>query len=140
MTREEIVAAARSYVGTPFHHQGRLKGVGIDCAGLLIGVARDLGLPHQDVRDYPDIPDGRRIAALVESQMTRVDDPEPGDAVLFWMETQTRHPQHLGILTPLLGGLGLVHAYFPVRRTVEVSFTQEWRNRAVGYFRFPGIV
>lgn len=39
-----IVAEARSWIGTPFAHQGRKKGQGVDCLGLLIGVAAALRL------------------------------------------------------------------------------------------------
>jgi hypothetical protein len=30
----EILAAARTWLGTPWSHQGRLKGVSVDCGGL----------------------------------------------------------------------------------------------------------
>jgi hypothetical protein len=40
----EIVAVARSWHGTPWRHQGRLKGVAVGCGGLIIGVGRELGL------------------------------------------------------------------------------------------------
>jgi hypothetical protein len=36
-----FIAQARTWIGTPFHHQGRLKGVGCDCLGLIVGVAED---------------------------------------------------------------------------------------------------
>lgn len=41
-TRDEIVAAARRWVGTPYHHQASLRGAGCDCLGLVRGVWRDL--------------------------------------------------------------------------------------------------
>ena len=31
-----MIAAAREAVGTPFRHQGRTVGKGIDCAGLMV--------------------------------------------------------------------------------------------------------
>jgi len=36
--RQAVVAEALTWVGTPFHHEARLKGKGVDCAQLLIGV------------------------------------------------------------------------------------------------------
>lgn len=36
----EVIAEARGWIGTPYRHQGRRKGVGCDCLGLLIGVWR----------------------------------------------------------------------------------------------------
>ncbi len=41
-TKDEIVAAARGWIGTPYRHQGQVKGVGCDCLGLVRGVWRDL--------------------------------------------------------------------------------------------------
>jgi cell wall-associated NlpC family hydrolase len=32
------LAEARSFLGTPYHHKGRVKGVGVDCGGLLYEV------------------------------------------------------------------------------------------------------
>jgi cell wall-associated NlpC family hydrolase len=49
MTRGELVAAeAREWIGTPFHDQASVKGVGCDCKGLVWGVARELGFPEAD--------------------------------------------------------------------------------------------
>jgi cell wall-associated NlpC family hydrolase len=39
-----IVTQARGWIGTPFHHQARLKGIGCDCLGLCVGVALELEL------------------------------------------------------------------------------------------------
>ena len=40
--RARIVAAARSWLGTPYHHQASLRGVGCDCLGLVRGIWREL--------------------------------------------------------------------------------------------------
>jgi cell wall-associated NlpC family hydrolase len=40
--RDQIVAEARSWIGTPYRHQASLKGVGCDCLGLVRGVWRAL--------------------------------------------------------------------------------------------------
>lgn len=49
ITPEQIVAQARTWLGTKYHHQGRLKKSakgpgGCDCLGLIIGVIDELGL------------------------------------------------------------------------------------------------
>jgi NlpC/P60 family putative phage cell wall peptidase len=41
-TREQIVASARSWLGTPYHHQASVRGVGCDCLGLIRGLWREL--------------------------------------------------------------------------------------------------
>jgi NlpC/P60 family putative phage cell wall peptidase len=42
--REHVIAVARTWLGTPFHDQQCLKGVGVDCAHLLQGVWVEAGL------------------------------------------------------------------------------------------------
>ncbi len=48
--QENIVAAALSLVGTPFHHAAALKGIGCDCVGVLIYTAKAVGLIAHDWR------------------------------------------------------------------------------------------
>jgi len=43
-SREAICAIARSWLGTPYHHMGRMKGVGVDCAMFPLEVYREAGL------------------------------------------------------------------------------------------------
>lgn len=38
IARNEIVAAARQWLGTPYRHQASVRGVGCDCLGLIRGV------------------------------------------------------------------------------------------------------
>jgi cell wall-associated NlpC family hydrolase len=43
---ERIVAEAETWLNTPFRHQGRLKGQGVDCVGFISEVAREAGRKH----------------------------------------------------------------------------------------------
>lgn len=42
--RKRFVDAALSYCGTPYHHEARIKGVGIDCATMLVMAGHEAGL------------------------------------------------------------------------------------------------
>ena len=42
--RQRICEIARSWLGTPYHHMGRIKGVGVDCAMFPLEVYREAGL------------------------------------------------------------------------------------------------
>jgi hypothetical protein len=42
--RARAVAEARSWIRTPYHHMGRIKGAGADCYTLLLEVFQTLGL------------------------------------------------------------------------------------------------
>jgi len=48
--QDEIVAAARGWLGTPYRHQAACRGAGCDCLGLVRGVWREV------VGDEPDRP------------------------------------------------------------------------------------
>ena len=47
-TPEAIVGCARGWLGTPYHHQASVKGVGCDCLGLIRGVWRELCGPEPE--------------------------------------------------------------------------------------------
>jgi cell wall-associated NlpC family hydrolase len=44
MTREQVVAEAMKWIGTPYHKNGRIKYVGIDCSTFLFCVYRNCGI------------------------------------------------------------------------------------------------
>jgi len=112
LTRADVVAAARGWIGTPFHHLERRKGIGVDCAGLIVGVCRELGLvPAEfDVPAYTPTPDGYTMRASCAQYMVPIARAamQPGDAILLVTDL---HPQHLGILADYAhGGLSIIHA------------------------------
>ena len=58
ITRQQVVAEALSWIGTPYIKNGRVKGVGADCATILFCVYRNCGLvPREDegIFNDPDI-------------------------------------------------------------------------------------
>jgi len=46
--RKDVVKIAREWIGTPFRNCASIKGVGVDCAGLLAGVFKEAGLLTAD--------------------------------------------------------------------------------------------
>ncbi len=131
----DVVRTARTWLGTPYHHQGRLKGVGVDCAGLLIGVAHELGLSDFDVAGYAPRPDGDSLRRLCDEHMQPIalDTARPGDVLLFRFDA---HPGHLGILT---AANQLIHAYLPRRQVVEHGLDAAWWRQVAAQYRFPGV-
>jgi NlpC/P60 family putative phage cell wall peptidase len=139
-----IVNQARTWLGTPFHHQARLKRVGCDCLGLIIGVVDELGLRDRhgqrlagyDEVSYSREPDGayltQKIAALLDE--VPVVEAQAGDLALFAMGD---NPQHLAILTEEDGTLGMIHCYAQARCVVEHRLDEEWKQRLVAVFRLP---
>ena len=52
--REIVVAEAKTWLKTPYHHMGRIKGAGVDCGQLLAAVYESAGVvDHFDPGYYP---------------------------------------------------------------------------------------
>jgi len=140
-TRADVCTQVRLWLGTPFQHQQRVRGVAVDCVGVIIGVARELGLvvPEFDVNSYPRVPDGRALTALCRQHMRPIERAamQPGDVIEVAFD---RDPQHLGVLVPYLhGGFAIVHASQTVGRVVEhrLMFSNALQFRAA--YRLPGV-
>ena len=142
---DTIVATARALVGTPFHHQARLPGVGVDCVGVPILVARIMGYvaPDFDVTGYTRMPDGR-LLQLMDTHLVRIEEAQmtAGDVITVAVDPHSANPdpQHVGILVPYrLGGLAIVHATSHHGRVVEqpLVFGPTLQFRAV--HRFPAV-
>jgi len=126
-----VVEAARRYLGTPFHHQGRLGGVGLDCIGLLVAVAQDVGVPLADRIDYSRYPDGQTLIAECEKNLNREEEILPGRIGIFYFK-ENYYPQHVGIFTPY----GMIHTYTRVRKVVEHVFDSYWEQRLHSVYSF----
>ncbi len=86
--RQAVVGEALTWLGTPYHHQGRVKGAGVDCAFLLIKAYHACGLiPDLDPRPYPRDwhlhRSEERYLNWVKEYAAPVEAPQPGDLVLF---------------------------------------------------------
>jgi len=137
-TPEEIVAEARGWIGTRWDHQQRTKGVGTDCAGLVIGVARDLGLAQPEIAPYARQPSQNALLRHCSAHMQRVKGPGLGRVAVMRFQEE---PQHLGIFGDYpLGGLSLIHGYAQSRKVVEHRFDETWTSRVVAVFLLPGVV
>ena len=139
---EQIAAAARSWIGTPFHHRASLKGVGCDCIGLVLGVWREIGGPG-DVElpiyapNGPGIGAGERLKDGVGAYLRPLGgiQPQEGDVIALRM-ADGGPAQHLGIVTDAGEEGQFVHAYSR-RGVVETRLSAHWRSRIVTAFRMP---
>lgn len=146
-TRAEVVAEARAWIGTRFHHQASLKGVGCDCIGLVRGVGTELGiytssdlaLPEvQQFKGYARTPTNGMLKRGFDLFAVRIPRAEirPGDIILMRFESE---PQHVAIVSELNGVLSMIHSYALPRKVVEHSIDTTWRSRIVAAYSFPGV-
>jgi len=152
-TRQQIVDEARTWLGTPFHHQGRLKGVGADCAGIVDGVARAFGFSGNVPVNYGRQPDCKAMKAVLDEHMDPIPVAEATLADVLWFAFDG-DPQHVGIITDLAGAsisdaapggdtpcgrFGILHSYAQAKKCVEHGMDDVWRKRIRGAWRFRGI-
>jgi cell wall-associated NlpC family hydrolase len=136
VTRQQIINYARTLKGTPFHHQGRLPGVGLDCIGVLTSIAQRFDLTFHDHKGYSPRPDG--ITLLREFRKCLIEIPsakvQPGDILTFWCNDPQRC-QHTALATDL----GLLHSVRRSRAVIEHGMDDYWQERLVTCFKFPNI-
>ncbi|MFA6280376.1 MAG: NlpC/P60 family protein [Bdellovibrionales bacterium] len=126
-----MIAAARACLGTPFHHQGRVVGVGLDCIGLIVVAMQAVGRPVRDRLDYGRRPDGTSLIAALEAHGMRRASAmiEAGDILLFRYDHQ---PQHVALAT---SGKTMIHAFAVAGQVVETNIGDYWQRRLVGIYR-----
>jgi cell wall-associated NlpC family hydrolase len=86
----KAVAEAKTWLNTPYHHMGRIKGVGVDCGQFLIAVFENIGYlqkgemqPGYYPPDWHLHRDEERYLGWVKSRCREVNDHQPGDIALF---------------------------------------------------------
>lgn len=141
MTRDDIIAAAREVEGTAFRHQGRVPGLGLDCAGVLVHCFQRLGLPYRDEMGYPRNPFDGQLEKILDSQpsLRRVDraDLQPGDVLCMRM---ARDPQHIAIYLGLIDGHPYItHGSSEHGKVATHRLDALWGARIVRVYRFEGL-
>lgn len=133
-----LVEAARAYLGTPFHHCGRVS-AGLDCSGLVILALRDCGVEVDAPASYSKDDHFVLMQSLVESVADRVEgDPRPGDVALFRSAFITNH---VAIITEVEGGnMAIIHAWDGVvGKVVECPLDGALLAALVGVYRVRGL-
>lgn len=139
---DEVVVAARRWIGTPYVHQASCRGAGADCLGLVRGVWREIVGPEPMAlpaytRDWSEASGDEALLSGAAAALTPVAPgaAEPGDVILFRMRDRAV-AKHLGILASTGDAPGFIHAYSG-HAVLESRLTPPWRRRIVAYFRFP---
>lgn len=143
MTRADVVRVARSYIDTPFHHLGRKPGVGIDCVGMPVCIARELGTvpAYFDVEPYTPTPDGVTMLKWCRENLRPVARADLAPGVMIVVSAE-QDPQHIAIVGDYRsGGLSVIHASNSSHppRVIETRLMFSRSFRYVAAFDLPGI-
>lgn len=131
ITRADLEAEAIRWIDTPGHRQASLRGVGCDCKGLIVGVARELGMPeasslHARMIDYGPVIDEARLRAGLEATLIQAAEPDIGDVMLCIIGGKAQH------LAFFVSGGRMIHCFdTPPHRVRRVPIG---RSRAIDSF------
>lgn len=135
---QRIVAAARSYIGTPWRNMGR-NAAGLDCIGLILAVGHDAGVFTYDPGSY-----GRETSLReTKRHFAKFCDTvpftgrEPGDFTIFvapgWIK-----PHASIIAHDSRGRETMIHALPTNRKVIEDRLSADWLARLVAVYRVRG--
>lgn len=142
-TRADIVAAARSMIGTPFLHQGRAPGIGLDCIGLVGMAAHACGVTGTDEwladRKYHAYGLTPMPALLWEGCERFLDQiaAHAADVADVLVMRFRRDPQHFALISEM-APRRIVHAYRSIGEVTEQG-ADIWGARVLRAYRFRGV-
>jgi cell wall-associated NlpC family hydrolase len=119
-----VCDAALSLKDTPYRHQGRAPGHGLDCIGLVVAAFKiGAGLEFDIPANYSRLPSPKLLYSHVSKHCDRVEDIQPADVLVLRLQ---REPQHFALY---VGNNTIVHAYQTAGKVLAHDLTPQWRNR-----------
>ena len=135
--RQQIVATANGYIGTPWRRYGRSK-FGVDCVGLLICIAKDLKLCEYDIQSYSkEYRYEDLISNLVKAGCAFVPryKIDIGDILVMAHSS-------IGVHAAIYCGMEsnkVIHAHINDKQVMQSSFTK-YKNIVTSQYAFPGVI
>ena len=132
-----VIEQARTWLGTPYKHQQKVKGVGCDCLGLLRGVYEEVtGVKSESPPPYTpswgEAQGEELMLAAANKYLVPCDEITEGGVLVFRMK-KGAVAKHCGIVTEKDA---MVHAHIR-RGVVEEALGAYWHHRIAGVFKFP---
>jgi hypothetical protein len=133
---QQVIIEALSWLGTPYHHEARVKGAGVDCGQLPAAVFESCGLiPKVMIDPYPCDwhlhRSDERYLSIVERFFEKADNPLPGYLALFRYGRSISHGA-IVIEWPVV-----IHAYITAGAVVldDAIANKDLAERFVGVWR-----
>jgi len=127
---------ARTCVGRPFRHQGRDPEQGLDCVGLIVYVAKTIGLTGFDHKNYKRIPGKAaisRYAKIAGFEQCPKTEMIPGNIVILKLGKYLEH-------AAIISDRGIIHACEKYGGVVEHGLDAQWRSRIMSVHIFPRFI
>ena len=139
----DVVTIARTWFGTPYHHQASLKGVGYDCLGLVRGIYAELyghptKTPPAYTRDLAEATKTETLLNAADQHLIAVnkDSYSVGDVVIFRLRTGAM-AKHCAIVSGLDPDR-MIHA-FESGPVCEVNMSSWWKRHIAAAYSFPRV-
>ena len=133
--RTRVLEEARLWLGTPFHHGKCVRGAGVDCAHLLVGVYSGAGVAIVDPierygRDWFLHERTDRLVEILQQHCVATDDPAPGDIAVFRFGRMISHA------AIILNYPYIIHADRTAGRVIEdrCASTDSLGSRLAGWY------
>lgn len=121
---------ARETLNTPFVHQGRICGKGLDCVGVVQHIVSRANFPHLDQTGYAKTPSRGELEKVLNNQPCLELTKQLTEGCVLLMRWK-KEPMHVAYFT----GDSIIHAYATVGRVVEHKLNTEWRTKIVKIYR-----
>ena len=132
---KELIEALRKYVGTPYKHQGRSIETGVDCLGLVVACANDLGIEVVDEVNYSLKVNPQKLLDGVLGHCCQNFPRTYGVGELALMKFGKMGATHLAVITDK----GIIHSYNRAGEVVEHRLNPVWKSRIVATFKINGV-
>lgn len=112
--REQVIRLAKQWLGTPYHHQARVKKAGADCAMFPLAVYQECGIlpadfrpPEYSMQWHLHRSEELYLATIAPLAREIAGPPQPADFVVFKFGRAFSHGA-IVIAWPLI-----IHSYIP---------------------------
>jgi len=141
MKPKDIINAAKECLNTPFRHQGRLPGIALDCAGLLVYCFQKFDLPFNDEMGYPRNPYDGQLDKILASQPSLIAVPKSemraGDVLSMRIKSA---PQHIAIHAGQEREKDyIIHGSSEHGKVCQHRLCDVWGARIMHVYRFEGM-
>lgn len=151
---ERAAECARAMIGTPFRHQGRTPGQGVDCIGTVVLALMGAGwFPSNPVtalrNDYGRVPDPSVLLEAITGEAARVDygSTVPGDLLLLCWDGK-KLPQHIAMVSRVDfdGSDGtspkryMIHTHQTIGQVAEHWIDPAWPPKLWGCYRLKELM
>lgn len=138
MDKFAIKGAAVQWLDTPYHHQAKIKNVGVDCAMLIVAIAEELSgktinipvySPEWHLHNKEEL-----LCTTIENLgcvRKDISDMDIGDILTFKFG---RVNSHMGVY---IGTSQFIHARLDVKKVVINQLSGEWSERLDRVYKFP---